>query len=147
MGYYNKLAPNLALLNSQLKQNQPNTENIATTLHQLGNSSLGGTDHLLAYILSINPNILTKENQEDFQELYDIGKVQQEILTIFKIKVFDYLAQVKEIKVALPAVFGKLEAIANNNNIDSIKQAVTEAVTQLRTILKPFLPQAATPQS
>jgi len=98
-------------------------------------------------MLSINPNILTKENLGAFQELYDAGKVQQEILTIFKIKVLDYLAQAKEIKKALPAVFGKLEEIANDNNIDSIKQAVTEAVNLLKTLFKPFLQQTATPHS
>jgi|GEM_PF-6355812 len=98
-------------------------------------------------MLLVNPNILTAENQDDFQELYDVCKVQQEILTIFKIKVIDYLAQAKKIKEALPEVFGKLEAIANGNNIESIKKAVSEAVKQLRSILMPFLPQAAIPQS
>jgi len=115
-------------------------------LHQIGNTSLGGVDDLLTSLVRKH-NVLTEENLDDFQDLYDACKLHQELLNILKLKVFDYLAQAKKIREALPAVFVKLEAIANGSEIDSIKQAVTEAVNQLKNILKPFLPQATTPQA
>ena len=54
-------------------------------------------------------NVLTETNLSDFQDLYDASKSHQELLNILKLKVYDYLAQAKKIREALPAVFGKLE--------------------------------------
>ncbi len=115
-------------------------------MHQIGNTSLGGADDLLTSLVRKH-NVLTDANLSDFQKLYDASKSHQELLNILKLKVYDYLAQAKKIREALPAVFGKLEAIANGSEIDTIKQAVSDAVNQLKTILKPFLPQATTPQA
>ena len=115
-------------------------------MHEIGNTSLGGVDDLLTSLVTSH-KILTEKNLDDFQKLYDASKSHQELLNILKLKVFDFLDQAKKIREDLPAVFGKLEAIANGSEINSIKQAVTDAVNQLKTILKPFLPQATTPQA
>ncbi|MEY3369824.1 MAG: hypothetical protein RLZZ361_494 [Cyanobacteriota bacterium] len=81
-------------------------------------------------------NVLTEENLSDFQKLYDACKSHQELLNILKLKIYDYLAQAKTIREALLGVFGNLEAIANGSEINSIKQAVTDAVNQLKNILR-----------
>ena len=115
-------------------------------MHEIGITSLGGVDDLLTSLVTSH-KILTEKNLDDFQKLYDASKSHQELLNILKLKVFDYIAQAKKIREALPAVFVKLEAVANGREIDSIKKAASDALNQLKNILKPFLPQATTPQA
>jgi hypothetical protein len=145
-GYYKDRASELVRLRHELDKNEPDASSIVKEFHHLKSSSLGGVDLALINLVTLN-KVLKDANLNDFQELYDACKLHQELLNILKLKVYDYLAQAKTIREALPAVFVKLEAIANGSEIDSIKQAVTEAVNQLKNILKPFLPQATTPQA
>jgi hypothetical protein len=145
-GYYRKRASHLERIRHEFTKDEPNATLIDNESHDLKSSSLVGVDRALTESLTMH-KVLTKENLVDFQDLYDACKLHQELLNILKLKVYDYLAQAKTIREALPAVFVKLEAIVNGSEIDTIKQAVTGAVSQLKNILKPFLPQASTPQA
>lgn len=129
-----------------MDKNEPDANLIDNKSHDLKSSSLVGVEQALTDLLIIH-NVLTETNLSDFQDLYDACKLHQELLNILKLKVYDYLAQAKTIREALPAVFGILEAIANGSEIESMKKAASDAVNQLKNILKPFLPQATTPQA
>lgn len=144
--YYRKRASHLEQIRHEFTKDEPNATLIDNESHHLKSSSLVGVDRALTESLTMH-KVLTETNLSDFQDLYDACKLHQELLNILKLKVYDYLAQAKTIREALPAVFVKLEAIANGSEIESMKKAASDAVNQLKTILKPFLPQATTPQA